>query len=107
MLYHPCTHYTTVNKLRKLVTGCIRKHVITPYSQLTPKRPLALVAWGCRLLMSDVNEEEIVQFIRTKGLHGPEGTYSKEGLYKHELVKLATAPEGSDMDDSVLCPNNL
>jgi len=105
MLYHPCTHYTLVHKLRKLVTGCIRKHIITPNSNLSPKKPLALVAWGCRLLMSDVNAEEVIQFIQTKGRKGPEGQYPKEGQYDHALIKLATPPPGSDMADSVLCPD--
>ncbi len=27
-------------------------------------QPLALVAWGCRLLMSDVNAREVFKFIR-------------------------------------------
>merc|ERR1712212_228001 len=104
MLYHPCTHYTLVDKLRKIVTGCIRKHIITPYHALSENQPLALVAWGCRLLMSDANEKTVVEFIQQKGLKGPEGTYPKEGQYTHQLIHLATAPPGSDMNDSVLCP---
>jgi len=104
MLYHPCTHPNTVARLRSLVTGCIRKHVITPYTNLSEDRPLALVAWGCRMLMSDVNTAEVVNFIKTHGLKGPEGTYPKEGQYVHQLINLATAPEGSDMNDTTLCP---
>ena len=71
-LYHPCTHPHTVASLRSLVTGCIRKHVITPSTNLPEDRPLALVAWGCRLLMSKVEPEKVKQFIRTRGLKGPE-----------------------------------
>lgn len=104
MLYHPCTHHTLVHKLRKLVTGCIRKHIITPY-HLTEDKPLALVAWGCRLEMTEVNEQEVIDFIRRRGLKGPEGDYPKEGQYTHELVKKAVIPSGSDLKDSVLCPN--
>ena len=71
-LYHPCTHPRTVASLRSLVTGCIRKHIITPSTNLPEDRPLALVAWGCRLLMSKVEPEKVKQFIRTRGLKGPE-----------------------------------
>ena len=72
MLYHPCTHPDTVHSLRRLVTGCIRKHIITPYTNMPEDRPLALVAWGCRLYMSEVDEKTVVNFIREKGLKGPE-----------------------------------
>ena len=39
-------------------------------------------------------------------LHGPEGHVSKEGQYDYALIKAAEAPEGSDMDDSNLCPKH-
>jgi len=105
MLYHPCTDPSLVDKLKKIVKGCIRKHIITPYHGLTEKQPLALVAWGCRLLMSTVDFDIVVKFIQEKGLQGPEGHISKEGQYVHELQQLATPPEGSTMSDSVLCPS--
>ena len=57
MLYHPCTHPETVAALRRLVTCCIRKHIITPSTNLSEKRPLALVAWGCRMTMSHINSQ--------------------------------------------------
>ena len=72
MLYHPCTHPHTVQTLRRLVTGCIRKHIITPHTNIPEDRPLALVAWGCRMLMSEVDENQVIKFIREKGLKGPE-----------------------------------
>merc|ERR1712096_335536 len=105
MLYHPCAHPTMVEQLRKLVTGCIRKHVITPYTNIPEDKPLALVAWGCRMLMSSVDEVQVTNFIREKGLHGPEGSYPKEGQYTQGLLKLAEVPTGSSNEDSVLCPN--
>lgn len=107
MLYHPCAHPAMVEKLRKLVTGCIRKHVITPYTNIPEDKPLALVAWGCRMLMSSVDEVEVTNFIREKGLHGPEGDYPKEGQFTKRLIKLAEIPAGSDNEDSVLCPNYI
>jgi len=105
MLYHPCAHPAMVDQLRKLVTGCIRKHVITPYTNIPEDKPLALVAWGCRMLMSSVNEVQVTNFIREKGLHGPEGTYPKEGQYTKGLIKLAEVPAGSTNEDSILCSN--
>ncbi|XP_023327606.1 uncharacterized protein LOC111700795 isoform X3 [Eurytemora carolleeae] len=47
-----CTHPTLVQQLRDLLTGCIRKHIITPHNDLPEDKPLALVVWECRLLMS-------------------------------------------------------
>ena len=107
MLYHPCTHPSLVDQLRSIVTGCIRKHVITPYTNLPEDKPLALVAWGCRMLMDHVNSVKVKNFIKQYGLNSsiPEGTYSKEGQYEHELINVAVPPPGSDMDDSNLCPD--
>jgi len=105
VLYHPCADYQEVEKLRQLVRGCIRKHVITPYPQLSAERPLALVAWGCRLEMSAVDAAEVRRFVKAHALHGPEGTYSKQGQYDFKLVRRAEAPPGSDVNDSVLCPS--
>lgn len=104
MLYHPCTHPYYVTQLRSIVTGCIRKHIITPYKHLSPERPLALVAWGCRYEMSTIDREEVVAFIKEKALNGPEALLAKEGQYTHLLVKTAVPPAGSDMADSVVCP---
>lgn len=64
MLYHPCTHPEMVNRLRTLVTSCIRKHVITKYNLLSKERPLALVAWGCRLQMNYVDPKTVISFIK-------------------------------------------
>ena len=50
-------------------------------------QPLALVAWGCRLLMSDVNPDEVQKFIREKGLKGPE---------VREHVKMTSTINGSN-----------
>jgi len=106
LLYHPCTHHTLVDRLRALVKGCIRKHIISPSTHVTAARPLVLVAWGCTLAMSRVDEQQVVSFIRAHGLKGPEGSYPKEGQYTEELVELAVAPPGSDIEDSHICPNH-
>ena len=38
MLYDPCVLDSEVNKLRKIVRSCIKKHVITPTTFLTRER---------------------------------------------------------------------
>ncbi|KAK8740169.1 hypothetical protein OTU49_003074 [Cherax quadricarinatus] len=105
MLYDPCTEPLVVHRLRKLVTGCIRKHIITPYTFLSKERPLALIAWGCSLEMSTVDEKEVKTFIKKYGLHGPEGNYTKDGGYKEGLIRKAKYPPGSGEKDSNLCPS--
>lgn len=44
MLYHPCAEPVLVRRLRKLLTGCFRKHIITPYTLLTQER-VCLLQW--------------------------------------------------------------
>jgi len=90
MLYHPCAHPAEVNKLKKLVKGCVGKHIITPSTLLSPERPLALVAWSCRLVMASVNEDMVTEFILQKAHKGPEGVYRKEGQYTFGLLQKAT-----------------
>ena len=91
MLYDPCVLQSEVEKLRNIVRSCIKKHVITPTTFLSPEKvctnismsihkfvcfsfilllsfqPMALITWGCRLEFSYVDEEEIKEFIKTKG----------------------------------------
>jgi len=105
MLYHPCAHPAMVNRLKRLVKGCIRKHIISAYPDVPVDRPLALISWGHRMTMAHVEEDKVVDFIRKYALHGPEGDLPKEGQYTLALLELAKAPEGSDIEDSVLCPN--
>ncbi|CAL4105155.1 unnamed protein product, partial [Meganyctiphanes norvegica] len=104
LLYHPCAEPILVHRLRKIVTGCIRKHIITPYTLLTEDRPLALVAWGVSLEMATVNTSAVKKWIKDHGLKGPEGKYAKEGSYTVGLIKKAKPPTGSDINDKVLCP---
>ncbi|XP_071516206.1 uncharacterized protein [Panulirus ornatus] len=103
MLYDPCTQPTLVHQLRKLVRKCIRKHIITPYTLLSRERPLALLAWGCSLEMSTVNEKEVKTFIKKHGLHGPEGHYVQDGTYKEGLIRKAEYPADYEDKESNLC----
>ena len=38
MLYHPCANQLEVQKLKELVKGCLRRHIITPYNLLNEDR---------------------------------------------------------------------
>jgi len=104
VLYHPCAHPVEVRKLKEIVRACLRRHIITPYAELPPDRPMALVAWGCRLQMSHVNTDEVVRFIKTHALWGPEWSVERDGQYSLNLIEPARVVEGSDIKDSQLCP---
>ncbi|XP_054712017.1 uncharacterized protein LOC129221549 [Uloborus diversus] len=106
MLYHPCAEPLEVERLRQLVKNCLRRHVITPYMLLPADRPLALVAWGCKLQMSHVEEDVVKKFIKKNALHGPEATLVKQGQYRYKLLEVATAPKGSNFRDIKLCPSS-
>lgn len=38
MLYHPCANKNEVQLLRKIVKGCLYRHIITPYNLLPQER---------------------------------------------------------------------
>ncbi|XP_023712486.1 uncharacterized protein LOC111867147 isoform X3 [Cryptotermes secundus] len=103
MLYHPCANQLEVNRLRHLVTNCLRRHIITPLALLDEERPLALVTWGCRLTMSSVQPSIVKNFIKQHGLQGPEKV-SRDGQY--DLGLKDPAKIITDIDDSVLCPGS-
>lgn len=107
MLYHPCTRPDLVQQLRELVTGCLYKHIITPFSPLALERPLALVAWGCVLEMASVDPVEVRAFIQQRALKGPEGTLRKQGLFTEGLIAPSEVPEGKLDNDLQLCPTAL
>ncbi|VDM28428.1 unnamed protein product [Toxocara canis] len=78
LLYHPCANVDEVDKLRRLVRSCLYRHIITPYNLLSPQRQHAKVA--------------------------PENL-SKQGIYDYYLIRKADVVNGSDIEDSHLCPN--
>lgn len=104
MLYHPCALHAEVEKLRDIVETCLYRHIITPYSDLEPGHPLALVAWGNSVEMSVVSKEIAVKFIQKYALKAPE-KLADQGQYTHLLIKNSTVI--SDHDDSRLCPYQL
>jgi len=106
MLYHPCANTEEVEKLKKQVRGCLRKHVITPDITMPEETPLVLVAWGCRLLMTHFDEFQVVKFIKEKALHGPGGTDPRDGSWDLGLLEQSKTVKGSDYNDTNLCPEH-
>lgn len=100
-LYHPCANKRLINELRKLVKQCLFRHIITPYEDLEPERPFALLSWGRSIEMSVIDHEYIIGFIRLYALHGPEKT-SRNGQYIAGIIE--NAKYVSDHDDNNLCP---
>ena len=110
------------------MTPLSRKHIITPVYNMPEGVPLALVAWGCRLEMTEVDPDKVKKFIRERGLQGGianevlflnrycenyretaltpllQGMLAKEGQYDEDLLQLAQTVPGSDYNDTVLCP---
>ncbi|XP_006621423.1 uncharacterized protein LOC102680815 [Apis dorsata] len=101
-LYHPCANPMQVRRLKSLLAGCLRRHVISPYNLLDESHPLVLISWGCRLSMSYVNPELVIEFIREHARRGPE-EISKDGDFVEGLLHRAEIV--SDIDDTILCPN--
>ncbi|GAV04227.1 hypothetical protein RvY_14539 [Ramazzottius varieornatus] len=102
MLYHPCANMVQVDKLRTLVRGCLRRHLITPYNKLPRSTPMALLTWGCKLLMNVVDERVAVEFIKTHADRGPEKLF-EDGVFSYNLIKRAAMI--TDAGDSVICPS--
>ncbi|KYN01831.1 hypothetical protein ALC62_07303 [Cyphomyrmex costatus] len=102
MLYHPCANPSEVKRLKNLVSKCLWRHIITPYSYLEEDRPLALLSWGCRLTMSYVNSTVVRRFIQKRALQGSE-KIADDGQFKDGLLSHSSVV--TDEVDSVLCPN--
>lgn len=104
LLYHPCLVMEQIVKLKQLVSGCLRKHIITSSRIPTLEAPVILLAWGSFQEFQVLDLEKAEQFIRKHALSGPEGNYTKDGLYTHLLTRPATILKKSDEADSVVCP---
>ncbi|CAI4230792.1 unnamed protein product [Auanema sp. JU1783] len=101
LLYHPCVDRNQLQLLRSLVTGCLWRHVVTPYNKLSSERPLALVAWGAKLEMNHVIPTEVITFIREHAHVAPEDI-SRDGLYDQYLIKAADVID-NDPEDKNVC----
>ncbi|XP_012264906.2 uncharacterized protein LOC105691173 [Athalia rosae] len=101
MLYHPCANPMEVKRLKKILSSCLRRHIITPYTSLNEDRPLALLSWGCRLTMSVVNPTLVKHFIKSRALRGPE-PIAKHGAFSEFLKHVAKTI--TDEEDTTICP---
>jgi len=98
MLYHPCLDNTQVSIIKSVVSGCLRKHIITPSRLPSLENPVILIAWGCYQQLQFLDLDKVRQFITQQGLRGPEGSYRKDGLYTHLQLAKAKGEE-----NKILC----
>jgi hypothetical protein len=101
-LYHPCADREQVDQMRNLIKKCLFRHVITPFLNLTPERPIALVGWSASLEMSHFDVNLSIKFIKQFSKTGPEHVF-RDGQYKHLLIDKAQYV--TNVIDSELCPN--
>lgn len=66
-----------------------------------------MVAWGCVHFMSSVNITESVLWIREHALKTVERGVYYNGKYTHWLTHAAEVLNGSDIQDSHVCPDKL
>ncbi|XP_065054193.1 uncharacterized protein LOC135682994 [Rhopilema esculentum] len=102
-LYHPCANTSLVTKLRQLAESCLHRYVLTPYEKLTSSKPIALVSWGCFLLMNKVDFPTCKRWIKSHAYKGPASHIHKNGTYEHQLVRAAKVI--TDVKDTFLCPD--
>eukprot|EP00794_Sanderia_malayensis_P013954 gene13954-15410_t len=102
-LYHPCTSPLAVAQLRSLAEQCMLRYVLTPCDKLTWHRPLAMVSWGCFLLMKNVNTTEGKAWIKSHAYKAPASHIHKNGKFETRLVKPAKII--TDTKDTFLCPD--
>lgn len=101
-LYHPCADPALVEQLKRIIKGCLFRHVITPYVNLTAERPIAVVGWSATLEMSFLDPNLTMNFIKFYAKTGPERVF-RDGQYRHLLVEKAKYV--TNVIDSELCPH--
>lgn len=117
-LYHPCADpeqvsdmifwllisiysSTKVSELKSTIRGCLFRHVLTPYPELTSERPIALVGWSASLEMSHFNISLAKYFMKVFAKTGPERTF-RDGQYRHLLTERALYV--TNVIDETICP---
>lgn len=78
--------------------------MLTPYPELTPERPIALVGWSASLEMSHFNVSLAKYFMRVYAKTGPEHT-PQDGQYRHLLTERARFVK--KVFDESICPENV
>jgi len=102
-LYHPCAENSSISRLRYVADSCMHRYVLTQYHKLSPERPLALVSWGCFLLMNNVNVNKSKDWIKSHAYKGPASHIHRNGTYEHKLLRPSKVI--TDIKDTLLCPD--
>ena len=87
--------------VKKAVSGCIRKHIITPSRLPSLEKPVVLIAWGHYQELEFLDLNVVKSFIIEHGLGGPEGDLPKDGLYTHLQTHKAKGKE-----NTILCKHH-
>ncbi|RUS79284.1 hypothetical protein EGW08_012939 [Elysia chlorotica] len=103
-LYHPCADPDEIKKFKSLARGCLRRHIIAAYKLLPPGMSFAVLAWKCKLVLSDVETGLITRYAKSRALKGREKV-SSNGQYKAGLIRLAHVV--TDFHDSKICPEAI
>lgn len=102
LLYHPCANKMQLDQIRTIVKQCLYRHIITASERLSAERPFALVTWGKSFEFSVIDQNLVMEFIKTNALKGPE-KISRDGQYNETLIEPAKLL--TTVDDDELCPN--
>ncbi|XP_069766545.1 tumor protein p53-inducible protein 13 isoform X2 [Narcine bancroftii] len=100
-LYHPCAHPRLKEELSLLAKACTSNHIITPHLNLSQERPLALVAWGKTLEMSEINLAEAEGWLRKSAIQAQASQVEGDGVYTFLLIQKAKPVLDNN---GVICP---
>lgn len=102
LLYHPCANKMQLDQIRAIVKRCLYRHVITASERLSAERPFALITWGKSFEFSVIDQNLVMEFIRTNALKGPE-KISRDGQFNQTIIEAAKLV--TTVDDDELCSN--
>ncbi|GFS02177.1 tumor protein p53-inducible protein 13 [Elysia marginata] len=100
-LYHPCADRDEIEAFKSLARGCLHRQVTSPYKKLPPDMNFAVLAWKCKLVLSDLDIDLITRFAKARALKGPEAV-SADGQYSAGLLRRAQFV--TDLRDYKICP---
>lgn len=89
--------------MKNIIKGCLFRHIITPFANLTHERPIAIVGWSASLEMSFVDSELLQRFIMFYAKTGPERVF-RDGQYRELIIERAKII--TNVIDSTVCPNS-
>lgn len=101
-LYHPCADEREVTRLRRIAKGCLRKHIITPYKELTRELPFAVLTYGCKLQLPHIVSSRIRSFLKAHANRSPERRVGEDGQFSAQLIHPAQTV--SNVNDCAICP---